>query len=277
MRKLLTDVSESWRYPGGEIGVRAKGDCAGELLARIQSSDDLMRLLMYLDALDQAGGDRPDSVFIPYLPYARQDRVATDGDPFAIGALASILATAEISEVSSLDVHSDVASEAFLAHGIKLESISPVRYLAQFLLAIGVRAHQAYFVAPDAGAAEKVALYAEDLLVQSPVIQCEKLRDPTSGKLSGFRVDNGPSKLPEGSSLIVVDDICDGGGTFVGVASALAAHFNWHHPLYLFTTHGIYSHPEGLFPLTYAGYRTIGSTDSFLHGKTDPNLITISI
>lgn len=277
MRKLLTDVCKSWRYPGGEIGVRATGDCAGELLARIQSSDDLMRLLMYLDAVDKAGGDLPDSVFIPYLPYARQDRVATDGDPFAIGAFAQALATSGIREVSALDVHSSVATEAFEANGIKLESVQPVRYLAQFLLKIEARSERIWLVAPDAGAAEKVALYASDLLVQG-VIQCEKLRDPVTGKLSGFRVASGPSKLPEGSSLIVVDDICDGGGTFIGIASALAAHFNWHHPLHLFTTHGIYSHPDGVHHVTAnGGYRTIGSTDSFLHGKTSQNLITIPI
>lgn len=273
-RKELDQISESWRYPGGEIGVRATGDCAGELLARIQSSDDLVRLLMYLDAVHQAGGDTPDCVFIPYLPYARQDRVAAPGDPLAIGVLARALAGAGIGMVATLDAHSLVAGRVFDEAGISFESLWPERYLSEYLLRVGLNRDRLWFVAPDAGAAAKVRSYAEELRVRD-VIECRKVRDPATGKLSGFQVATGPRELPDGSALVVVDDICDGGGTFIGVAQALAAHFDWHHPLHLFTSHGIYS--KGLFPLTYAGYRTIGSTDSFRHEHSGEQLITIPL
>ena len=87
-------------------------------------------------------------------------------------------------------------------------------------------------VIPDAGAAKK----AYSWLNGRTVVQALKRRDVHTGKLSGFEVladDLG------GRPCIIVDDICDGGGTFLGLADKLAEANAG--PLTLAVTHGLFT------------------------------------
>ena len=67
-----------WEYSGGEIGVRLNDDTVPSVF-RIQNSKDAMTFFMAMSAFDYSNTD----IVIPYLPYARQDRKATEGDPVA--------------------------------------------------------------------------------------------------------------------------------------------------------------------------------------------------
>jgi ribose-phosphate pyrophosphokinase len=86
-----------------------------------------------------------------------------------------------------------------------------------------------------------------------PTLNATKKRDPLTGKLSGFEVPP-ISKFGEGP-ILIVDDICDGGGTFLGIAKELGNS----RPLYLYTTHGIFS--KGFVDLR-AMFKRIYTTDS---------------
>jgi ribose-phosphate pyrophosphokinase len=267
-------LCNSWVYPGGEVGVRALAR-APQLLARIQSSEDLMRLVMWLGATQDAAG-RPgvERVLVPYLPYARQDRRAVEGDPNAIEVLARVLASTGVREWHALDVHSERSLAAFRSAGCTLVSQSPVEHLGRFLATLG-GARDVWLISPDTGASHKVREYAQALAPRGVrgVIACEKVRNPHTGKLSGFRIP-APPELGAGATLVIADDICDGGGTFLGVADVVRSQYGAEVPLHLFTTHGIYSH--GLDALLER-FATLGSTDSFLHGLSHPRLITIPI
>lgn len=67
-----------------------------------------------------------------------------------------------------------------------------------------------------------------------PILRCEKKRDAGTGKLSGFVVPNITTR-----KALIVDDICDGGGTFIGIADSLNRRSV--EELYLYVTHGIFS------------------------------------
>lgn len=271
MTVLSDRLCQTWRYSGGEIGVRAKRGCPGELLARVQSSDDLLKLVMYLGSLEPNGLEDPELVFLPYMPYARQDRIATYGDPNALGIFAALLEAAGVSTVHTLDAHSDATKVAFNAANVRLVNRSPLPYLREYLEKLKLD-KQIWLVAPDAGAADKVYSYGKTL--DLPVFHCTKKRDPNTGALSHFEIptlDHGVSKT---DAMIVVDDICDGGRTFAGVKAAVSICYGWHFETHLFTTHGIYS--NGLDALL-RDFETIGSTNSFLHGLTNDRLITIDI
>lgn len=73
------------------------------------------------------------------------------------------------------------------------------------------------------------------------VFNCSKKRNPVTGAMEGFEVP----LLPEGQPAIIIDDICDGGATFVGIAKAVRAQYvdnvNYPPPLGLYVTHGIFS------------------------------------
>jgi phosphoribosylpyrophosphate synthetase len=67
---------------------------------------------------------------------------------------------------------------------------------------------------PDKGAQERYDLFKSD-----GVLLCEKVRDVATGQLMSFRVTN-PEDFKSGE-ITVIDDLCDGGGTFVGLAPKL--------------------------------------------------------
>ncbi|MBL8754345.1 MAG: ribose-phosphate pyrophosphokinase [Planctomycetes bacterium] len=267
---LFDDAVRSvWRYPGGEVGVRALGQAPARLLARVQCSDDLMALVMYLGAVPGA----VQEVCIPYLPYARQDRVAVAGDPIAVDVLARLLASTGVRRFATLDAHSQASDAAFAAAGCTLTNVAPSPFLARHLADVVRRDQPLWFVAPDKGAATRTAAVAAALTrTDRPIglVQCAKVRDPVTGKLRGFEVASTATaaELGRDPALVIVDDICDGGGTFLGVAEALRARFG---PvaLHLFTTHGI--HSKGLDELASV-FATIGATDSFRSGHTHERL-----
>lgn len=92
--------------------------------------------------------------------------------------------------------------------------------------------------------------------------QAEKVRDFDTGKLSGFTVPD----MGEAERILIADDICDGGGTFVGLLDKIRETSSA--PVDLYVTHGIFS--KGLQILE--GFDRIYTTDSFyaqdlpLHG-----------
>lgn len=268
-------VRSVWRYPGGEVGVRALQQPApARLLARVHGSDDLMALLMFLAAVR----GQVQHVAIPYLPYARQDRVAVPGDPIAIDVLAELLATTGVRSFATVDAHSPASVAAFAKVGASLTNAPMAPWLARYVAPLLARADQpVWFVAPDKGARTRTAAAATALTQPNRpigVVHCEKVRDPQTGKLQGFRVgDDSPRELGRDPLVVIVDDICDGGGTFLGVANALRTHYGIG-PLHLWTSHGI--HSKGLDELATA-FTTIGCTDSFRSGRSHPSLRLVSL
>jgi len=77
-------------FPGGEVSVklpeiipiREVQEC--QVKAKITNSNDLMELLLAKNALDVKYGPIRYVLLIPYLPYARQDRVCNDGEALSI-------------------------------------------------------------------------------------------------------------------------------------------------------------------------------------------------
>ena len=109
-------------------------------------------------------------------------------------------------------------------------------------------------VAPHAGANKKINKLFTETQGFANVIKCDKVRDTKTGALSGFEVfadDLG------GKPCMIVDDICDGGRTFIGVAEALKQKNAG--DIYLFVTHGIFS--QGLDGLSQV-FKRIFTTNS---------------
>ncbi|MCU0756499.1 MAG: hypothetical protein MUE46_15480 [Xanthomonadales bacterium] len=263
-----------WRYPGGEVGVRAITPAPERLLARIHHSEELLALLMYLGAVR----GQVKQLAIPYLPYARQDRVAVPGDPVAIEVLAELLVSSGVREYATIDAHSPASVAAFAKLGATLTDLPTAPWLDRYLTPLHTRPDQPVcFVVPDKGARPRTAAAAAALSRPDRPIElvyAEKQRDPASGALTGFGIAaDSPADLGADPLVVVVDDICDGGGTFMGVATALVERYG-PIPLHLWTTHGI--HSRGLEALA-RHYRTIGCTDSFRTAHEHPALRRIAL
>lgn len=219
-------------FPGGELHIRIDPREISKIqrviiTQRIRTSDDIMLIILAVNALMNLYVQKIE-LFIPYLPYARQDRVAIEGESFSLAAFANVLNALNLNTIYCLDAHSDIASKLIC----NLKSISNARFVKEALKNF----KEMSLAIPDAGAAAKSAKLYKQVGTFNRAVFCAKKRDALSGKLTDFIV--GAQDL-KGAPYIIVDDICDGGGTFIGLAKALKEKNAG--DLYLFVSHGIFS------------------------------------
>ncbi len=181
---------------------------------------------------------------LAYIPGARQDRVNYEGDLLpTLHFVADLLNSEGFDRVLTLDPHSRVSGELIL----NLEEFPLENVYSQ----IFEQRDYHNIIAPDKGAkqrANQAALTLNDTVFP---VQAEKTRDVSTGRLSGFSVN-----VEEGKHYLVVDDICDGGGTFLGLAEKIHEQGA---TADLFVSHGIFS--KGTVGLRY-NYQGIYTTDS---------------
>lgn len=232
-----------FKFPGGEIQVRVGVDlirtpqrCVIE--AEITSSDALVSLLLATDALRRSFATAifPIRLVCKYLPYARQDRVCAPGEALSLKVACDLINAQKYDAVEVWDVHSDVAL-ALLDRVIHLtipDIVPPQTFCGSITL-----------VAPDAGAMKRVSACAKAWGL--PMITAEKVRDPATGAITATVVHHMP---PGARHFLMVDDICDGGRTFIELAKVLRA--EGAETVDLYVTHGIFS--AGVPPLREAIY-----------------------
>ena len=218
----LDEVFERFHYPAGESHIRLSDEVDVTELKVIEASATGFADLAQVVTADRILRRNGVQVrwFVPYFPFARHDRRNDAGDGFELE-----LAIEMVSELDIViaDPHSEVSGQ--LPH---MGQDSVVAALRQN----GVFENEPIVVIPDAGAAKKAYGWIDG----ETVIQASKQRDPATGKLSGFAI---PEVDLGGRPCIIVDDICDGGGTFLGLAALLKAHNAG--PLTLAVTHGLFT------------------------------------
>ena len=237
------------KFPGGECHVTVETGVAAdrlELKAHLPHAEAAMTLLMTTDALRRAYPGTPIDLHLPYVPYARQDRVANPGESLSAKVFCDLINAQQYRRVLIQDPHSDVT--AALLDRVVIDD--PLPALRRALERIRARCANVALVAPDAGARKRVLKLAAQL--ELPVVFADKIRDTRTGAITGTDIQG---ELPD-CALLVVDDICDGGRTFTELAQAVhdkrgAA---GRHPLYLYVTHGIFS--KGLDALL-SGYAAV--------------------
>lgn len=233
--------------------------------ARIGSMDDFGILLAVLDALSEIPMSYRPYLFIPYFPGARGDRVNhRDGTALAARMYAQALNQYDLTHVLVLDPHSDVTAAV-------VDNCTAVP-ITEVLALLPPQRWDA-IVCPDQGAEKRTAAAAKALGIDT-IIPARKVRDPATGALSGFAVDKAAAEpIVNGNpNLLIVDDICDGGGTFVGLAERLRADLEPDHgrvSIDLFVTHGIFS--KGILAVTMTnGVNRVFTTDSFPRDRYYP-------
>lgn len=159
---------------------------------------------------------------IDYLPNARCDRVFNHGNAPMLDNLLSELEGLDIDELIIADVHNEQAL-AFEngGTGIPFTNIPQLSCYQQASKRTGNRGKEKpqydIVVAPDKGAKGKATTISEFLNV--PIVYASKSRDLTTGVIKGFSVPEGTDFT--GKRVLIPDDILDGGGTFIGLASEL--------------------------------------------------------
>lgn len=234
-------------FPAGEPLVQAEADLSGIVLIDVRghSAEQWLQVLALCDMVAAAGG--VVDLVVSYWPGGRQDR--RDETPLTAQVYARTLDPYPIRSVTVVDPHSDV-TPAVINPPTRVISLADV---LEHAISTGVLECPDGLIAPDAGAAKKVLAAATRLGLD--FCQAHKHRDPVTGRLDGFRIEEfGPGRW------LVADDICDGGGTFLGLADAFNRAAVPGSGLALYVTHGIFS--KGTDALAER-FTSITTTDSF--------------
>jgi ribose-phosphate pyrophosphokinase len=247
---------ESFIFKGGEPHIKIHTDLSQTnevtITSQLKSFNDFGLLLLAIDALKRMAVEKIN-LFIPYFPAARQDRVMIPGEPLSVKVYADIINNTNINKVTVFDAHSEVTPAVLNNCTV----ISNYRFIEQVLKQIG---SDALLISPDGGALKKIYKVSE-FLGGKEVIEGSKSRDVKTGKLKGFKVYADDLK---GATCLIVDDICDGGGTFMGLAEELKNKNAG--DLYLAVSHGIFS--KGFDHLA-STFTKIYTTDSFQNIEHD--------
>jgi ribose-phosphate pyrophosphokinase len=222
---------KSFTFSGGEphIKIDAGFNTNESVMVthRLNSFNDLGLLCVAVDALRRMGVKKI-TLFVPYFPAARQDRVMIQGEALSVKVYSDIINAMALDKVIVFDAHSEVTP----ALVNNCEVIPNHTFIKEVLKVIG---QDVKLISPDGGALKKIYKVSE-FLEGVEVVECSKSRDVKTGKLSGFKVYNDDL---QGANCLIVDDICDGGGTFVGLAKELKNKNAG--KLYLAVSHGIFN------------------------------------
>lgn len=241
---------ESFTFSGGEPHIKILSDIRLDtsitITTRIRSFNDIGLLMIAVDALRRLYIKSID-LFMPYMPAARQDRVMIKGESLSVKVYADIINRLNFEQVMIFDPHSEVTPA--LLNNCKV--ISNHRFIREVVKGID---SEVILISPDGGALKKIYKVSE-FLGGLPVVECSKKRNVKNGQLEGFKVYVDDLK---GKSCLIVDDICDGGGTFIGLAKELKQKNAG--DLYLAVSHGIFS--RGTDELN-THFTKVYTTDSF--------------
>jgi ribose-phosphate pyrophosphokinase len=220
------------RYADMEVFVEIQENVRGEDVFVLQSTsypanDNLMELLIMLDALRRSSARRKTAV-VPYFGYARQDRKSSPRTPISAKLVANLITQAGADRVLTLDLHAGQIQGFF---DIPVDNL-----FAAPLFAADIRARYAgrdiMIVSPDVGGVVRARALATRLNVDLAIIDKRRERAGIS------EVMNVIGDV-EGRDCILVDDICDSGGTLCNAADALKA--DGAKSVGVYVTHGVLS------------------------------------
>ena len=211
-------------------------------------------LAQLLEALQQRyrSDTYKKNLVLPYVPYSRQDRVCNKGESFSLKIFANIINQFNFDLVQTWDNHSDVAT-ALIDNCVDK---SQAQILVGTELSVAIRKGEIVLVSPDNGAIKKTRSIAKAHGGEL-IVRCDKKRDISTGQIVLTEVFD-RELVRRLDHLLIVDDICDGGGTFLGLASKLKE-LNPTIKLDLYITHGFFT--KGIDILLEV-YDNIYTTDS---------------
>jgi ribose-phosphate pyrophosphokinase len=199
-------------FSDGEINVEIRESVRGMDVFVIQSicqpvNDNLMELLILIDALKRASAERITAV-LPYYGYARQDRKVAPRAPISAKLVADLITKAGASRILSVDLHAGQIQGFF---NIPVDHLFAAPVLLDYLRHLN---KDTVIVSPDAGGVERARAFAKRLNASLAII--DKRRDaPNESQVMNIIGD------VNGLIAVLLDDIVDTGGTLVRAAYAL--------------------------------------------------------
>ncbi|RXK82983.1 ribose-phosphate pyrophosphokinase [Filimonas effusa] len=185
-----------------------RGDYVFLVQSTFAPTDNLMELLLMIDAAKRASAGKIVAV-IPYYGFSRQDR--KDRPRVAIGAklVATLIEAAGADRVITMDLHAPQIQAFFDIPVDHLDSSAIfIPYIEQLNL------EKLTFAAPDVGSTNRVREIAS--YFNAEMVICDKHRKRANEIASMVVIGD-----VVGKDIILIDDICDTGGTLAKAAGLL--------------------------------------------------------
>lgn len=230
-------------YPDGTLMLHLSDTPIHMIEWNYENDAELFTLICIKKHYDQYGDNIV--LVVPYLPHARMDRVKNASDVFTLKYFCEIINSLNFYKVVVADVHSNVS----LALLDRVEQASTSKIIHHALKAVAFKmtgevGHK-YFME----ACTKLALFFPDEGAMKRYSDCANLpyafgvkkRDWETGQIMELQIIN--SENVKGKDVLIIDDICSRGGTFLHSAKALkkAGAKN----IYLYITHAENTMVEG--------------------------------
>ncbi|NLZ41602.1 MAG: ribose-phosphate pyrophosphokinase [Comamonadaceae bacterium] len=222
------------RFSDGEVTVEIRQNVRARDIFIVQptcnpTSENLMELLMMVDALKRASARRITAV-IPYYGYARQDRrPRSTRVPISAKVVANLLETVGVERVLTMDLHADQIQGFF---DIPVDNI----YASPVLLSdLKSKAYQnPVVVSPDVGGVVRARALAKQLGCDLVIIDKRRAAANVSEVMHVIgEID--------GRSCVIMDDMIDTAGTLVKAAEVLKE--RGARRVFAYCTHPVFSGP----------------------------------
>jgi ribose-phosphate pyrophosphokinase len=242
---LAPQPFEVFAYPMGDLTVRSLGTDIhpGAQVLWVHTAAPDWTVVFNWATLVQTFDRR--ILVLPYLPSARGDK----DSPSPARTNATLAAASGVTDIVTIDPHSPIWLDSLQA-----ANPSVARWSLDLADVVGAALGGNDYlgvIGPDAGSTERASGVASALGV--PVFIAAKQRDHATGRITGYAAPDGLHDRR--GRYLVVDDICDGGGTFVLLADSVGPDIE----LDLWVTHGGFTKgPDELL----ARYRNVHTTDS---------------
>jgi ribose-phosphate pyrophosphokinase len=202
-------------FPDGESYIRIDGDIQNEEVAIIQTTcpptqdSRLLQLAFLADSARRAGAIKVTAI-VPYLAYARQDKMFLAGEGISIETIARMLKAVGTDELLTVNIHSEHSLTQF---PLPTKTVSAIPLIADYFIKKGYKG--AYALSPDKGAMY-IAQQAQAVL-GGDAGHLNKTRD----RYTGQTVQTAECLNIKDKNVIILDDIISTGGTIVGAAKIL--------------------------------------------------------
>lgn len=228
----LGDATVS-RFSEGEIGVKIDENVRGKDVFCIQptcppSNDNLMELLILIDALKRASSGRITAV-IPYYGYARQDRKDQPRVPITARLVADLISVAGANRVLTMDLHAGQIQGFF---NIPVDNLFAVGVFVEYFSRLKLK--DPVVVSPDVGGIKMARAYAKRFSAGLAIVDKRRVSPEATEAMHILgEVKN--------RDVIIVDDLIATGGSLVEAVTVLGQ--VGAKDIYAAITHGVLSGP----------------------------------
>lgn len=196
---------------------------------------------------------------IMYMPYSRMDR-GSDGICFTLRYICEYINWLDFKEVNIYEPHSDVTTNI-------LNNSKAIFYTIDLFEEFKDEINADYILFPDKGAYNRY----NDMFAKFniPIINGNKKRDFATSKIEELKIK---ADIKENSNIVIIDDLCSYGGTFILAANILKQ--KGANNIYLIITHAEESILKGKIPESNL-IKTVFTTNSIINKSNETTKIKI--